>query len=348
MVATEKLIITFRLDASHKKGMGHLYRMKTLAGEFRAHGADCRFLLRRNDIAETILDKAAYPYTSYPVEYSEDEILSRYCSTHDRPDLWIFDLLGTESVWVDRIKSQGIPVVCFDDLHSGMAEADLVINAIVGCWGDRRQGTHILNGPRYAILPPDILTPRSPRISLNDMLSVGVTLGGSDTHGATLKIAQVLAEIKDIQVTFFLGPHFLHDEELQQQFPQLSCRYVFKKAVRNLHHELAEADIVICGGGQTLFELCAMGKPVLAVANESHEEHTIVYFSQHGACMNIGSIRKTIEAETCYRFFERAKVASEMLRQMSIKAQRLVDGKGTARCYQECLKVLQEKREKLC
>jgi UDP-N-acetylglucosamine:LPS N-acetylglucosamine transferase len=48
-------------------------------------------------------------------------------------------------------------------------------------------------------------------------------------------------------------------------------------------------DVVICGGGITLFEVMAMGLPSLAFANEPHEELTIRYFQSRGGCGSIGA-----------------------------------------------------------
>lgn len=341
MVAEKKKLIVFRLDATHERGMGHLYRMKTLADKFRKNGLNCLFLLRSNEIAAGILNEAPYNHLFYPQDYSEEEIIDKYFLKHPKPNLWIFDILTTESEWVLRVKKNDVPVVCFDDLKGGVLTADLIINAIAGCWNEGPSGSQVLSGPQYAVINSGILgLKKKKELSEGAAIKVGVTLGGSDTYGSTIRIAQALSEIADIDVTFFLGPHFLHNEELNKLLPQLSFQYSVKKAAQDIHKELSGMDAVICGGGQTLFELCAMGMPVLALANESHEEKTISYFYRHGACVNIGSVHRTIDAGKIRQFFKKLRSKSDEVHRMQNNAQDLIDGIGTSRCYSECIKVV--------
>ncbi|MCD6225415.1 MAG: hypothetical protein J7K32_07870 [Deltaproteobacteria bacterium] len=270
----------------------------------------------------------------------EEEIVDEYFLKHPKPGLWIFDILTTESEWVLRVKKNDVPVVCFDDLKGGVLAADLVINAIAGCWNEAPAGPQVLSGPQYAVINSGILGFKKKKSLSEGAIKVGVTLGGSDTHGATIRIAQALSEITDIDVTFFIGPHFLHDEELNNALPKLSLQHSVKKFVQNIHKELSEMDVVICGGGQTLFELCAMGMPALALANEPHEEKTISYFYRHGACANIGSVYRTIDSGKIRQFFKKLRSEPEEVHRMKINAQKLVDGMGTSRCYSECIKVV--------
>lgn len=338
-MAEKKKIIVFRLDANHERGMGHLYRMKTLADKFRKDNFDCFFLLRSNETAANILSKTVYNHLLYPQDYSEEKIINKYFLKHPKPNLWIFDMLTTESEWVLRVKKNDVPVVCFDDLKGGVSAADLVVNAIVGCWDKGPSGGNVLSGPQYAVINSGILGFKKKKGLSEGAIKVGVTLGGSDTHGATIRIAQALSEIADIDVTFYLGPYFIHDEELNNVLPQLSLQHSVKKTVQDLHRELSEMDAVICGGGQTLFELCAMGIPALALANESHEEKTISYFSRHGACIDIGSVHKLVDTGKIRRFLKKLRSKPEDAHRMTTNAQKLVDGSGATRCYNECIKI---------
>lgn len=347
MVAGKKELIVFRLDASHERGMGHLYRMKTLADEFRKNAFYCFFLLRTNDIAASILNKTSYNYMFCPQDYSEEEIVDKYFLKHPKPNLWIFDILTTESEWVFHVKKNDVPVVCFDDLKGGVLAADLVINAIAGCWNEGLSGSQVLSGPRYAIINSDILGLKKTKELSGGAIKVGVTLGGSDTHGAIIMIAQVLSKMTDIDVTFFLGPHFQHNQELTKLLPQLSFQYSVRKAVKNLHRELSGMHTVICGGGQTLFELCAMGMAVMSLANESYEEKTISYFARHGACVNIGSVHNKIDIGLIQRYFKKLRSEPKEMHLLKTNAQRLVDGGGIYRSFNECSRLIHTSNDRL-
>lgn len=342
MVAENNSVIVIRLDADHERGLGHLYRMLTLANAFRQNGFECFFVVRQNETTELILKDAKYDFWVCPSNLNEDEIVDYYFNIYSRPDIWIFDILSTEEKTIIRVREKGVAVVCFDDLLGGPAAADLVVNAIAGCWDGVPLNKNVLAGPSYALIDPAILVLRhKPRLKGElEAIRVGVTMGGSDTHGATVKVATILSRLADINVDFFLGPHFLHNEELNKILDKVSYRFTTHKAVKNLHSVLLNMDIVICGGGQTLFELCSMGLPVIAIANEPHEEKTIGYFSKRGACLSAGSVGEIDVDDAICSFLINMKKDLLAVTDLAQKAISLVDGKGCARCYQACLKIL--------
>ena len=333
-------MILIRLDADHTRGMGHLFRMILLAGQFRQVGFDCLFLLRENAVSRKVLSNASLPGRFFPTDSAEEDIIEAGLIEHGPPDLWIFDMLDTHTDWIHRIKRRATSVVCFDDREGGPLAADLVINAIVGCWDSSITGEHVLSGPRYAIIDPDILPlPRSRRLQTRD-LRLGVSMGGSDTHGVTVKLAQVLTRLPDIDVTFFLGPHFLHEDDVQAVLAGNDCCCAVRRAVPDLHRELTAMDAVICGGGQTLFELCSLGMPILAFANEVHEEETIAFFERRRVCFNIGSRSLPIDTAGLQDILCRLAEGEVEIERMQTRARTLVDGKGLSRIVAACKDIM--------
>ncbi|MFC1579351.1 PseG/SpsG family protein [Thermodesulfobacteriota bacterium] len=353
MVAKEKPFIAIRLDAGHKRGMGHLFRMMTLAELFKKNGFPCLFIIRANRIAERILSEKNYSALPFQPEYSERDIVDQFFkeSIH-HPVLWIFDILSTGEELVSDVKKRGVPVVCFDDTQGGMGSADLVINAISGCWSDCiPQNNRILSGPRYAIIPPKVTSlqmKRKEQTASGDLVKLGITMGGSDTHGATIKISESLNGIEGLHVYYFLGPHFMHKSELQNICGQLSFSYFIRHGVQDLHAELIDMDIVLCGGGQTLFEICAMGGTILALANEVHEKKTIAYFSKHGACIDLGYVKGKIHSKNMKTLIDGFRRDPEKATQLGTRAKQLVDGKGLERCYKKCIQLINTTESKVC
>lgn len=320
--------------------MGHLYRMMTLAGIFKNNGYECVFLLHANKVAEKVLyDNLYSSIITYSSDTDEDYIISSYFNKQPTPFLWIFDILSTVESWIEDIQKHDVPVVCFDDLSGGPRAANLVINAIAGCWKDSPLGDNIVGGPHYAILNPDIEKFKKTRYFATT-LPIGISMGGSDTHGATVKIAQALMKTEFGKFYFFLGPHFEHERELRYVCTRLTRPFSFKKNVADLLKELAEMDLVICNGGQTLFELCALGIPALALANEHHEEETICYFVEQGACINLGTVQHGINFTFFRDTLQGLTTCADKMDVLRKNAQKLVDGKGALRCYEECLKLI--------
>ena len=345
---TERKSVYIRLDANHAKGMGHLYRMLVLANVLISYRLLITFIVKCNVITENILKSNKFKYLSFPESMSEENIIALTLSNHKSlPDLWVFDVLSTETVWIKLIKEKNIKVVCFDDEKGGLQEADLVINSIVHSWGryDKESiNVPLLEGTAYAILQPSVFNLRKERvIGDEEFLKVGITMGGSDTHGSTLVILKSVLDILDnYKFHVFTGPHFLHQDYLDAIMDSIHLDISVKHAVPDLHLELDTMDVVICGGGVTLFEICAMGLPVLAFANEVHEEKTIKYFSQHGACINIGSVQRGLDIHRMKQSLAKFQSGPPNGQMKSINGQKLVDGKGTIRCFNECVKLMRQ------
>ena len=290
-------MIYIRVDANHNRGMGHLYRMLTLAEILICRAQRVKFIIKSNEASEKILDARDIDYLSFPVSIEEEEVIRKSLTEQESlPDLWIFDCLDTDVAWIRLIKENKIKVVCFDDTKAGLQQADLVINALVHSWEsyeNKDAKAPILEGLAYAIINPNAVKYRKKRVlSQGKPLQIAITMGGSDTHGSSLVILEAIAKKKlnECGLYLFTGPHFQHQKELSLLLDSMSCRTVVKHAVSNLHQELDSKDVVICAGGITLLEICAMGLPALAFANEQHEERNISHLLSLNACLLLGSI----------------------------------------------------------
>jgi len=347
MVDKKQKTIVIRLDASYERGLGHLYRMITLAKSLHDDNFECLFLIRQNHVAEKMLKQAQFSYFPCHMESSEEEIIDAFFRKCPPPALWIFDILSTDKKIILQVQNEGVPVVSFDDQQGGPAAANLTINAIAGCWNEIPCQKNMLCGPAYAIIAPNILSLKKYFVTAKEdrqNAHVGIILGGSDTHGATVKIAQILSGYKNIRTSYFLGPHFAHENELHRTLKNAYCPVGIYKAIKNLHKALMKTDIVICGGGQTLFELCSMGIAIMALANEEHEEKTISYFSKKGACIPLGSVHKTIKTNAIRNAIFEVNTEIQPFAAMRRKAASLVDGKGGMRCRQACLDIIRKSK----
>jgi UDP-2,4-diacetamido-2,4,6-trideoxy-beta-L-altropyranose hydrolase len=290
-VGSKGHLIYIRLNAGHKIGMGHLFRMMQLAKLFIANGYNINFIINKNQKSEKILLDNGLKYFSYSTKIREDEIIIDSVNVM-KPFAWIYDILNTKTSWVNYLKDKNIKVICFDDLKGGIiSPADIIINPIVGCWQNNTNNDNIplYSGPSYSILSSEVKNYRKKRKLNSDNINIGVTMGGSDTYGATVIVAKLLKKVrKDITVHFFLGPSFKHSEQLLNTLTNNPYKFEIYNFTKNLLGKLNNMDVVICGGGLTLFEVCAMGLPSMALANELHEIETINYFESKGATINIG------------------------------------------------------------
>lgn len=250
------------VEASHARGMGHLYRALALCETLIERGLPFRIFINRNEASQAILEHRGIPYDLVELDPAlsgwQSHAISKYGIR-----LWIDDRLNTDARHSRLVKDSGIPLVTFDDRGDGAAMADLNIVALSFNDTESLSGHKVLRGPEYLILNREIANYRYVRTGEG---SIVVTLGGSDTHGATINVLQILKSA-DLSATVILGPAFKHMSELGQ----MGGNFVLKRNVPSLMEEFSHHALAITGGGITPFEANAAGLPCIIIANEDFE-----------------------------------------------------------------------------
>jgi spore coat polysaccharide biosynthesis predicted glycosyltransferase SpsG len=270
----------FCVESSHAKGMGHLFRAINLYRLLREKGYSSAVALLGGDAAsQDWLEKAAIPYATVKnVKDAEWEVLliARFC-----PKVWINDRLNTDAVHAGRIKRAGLWLATFDDTGSGATLADLHVAALANVRGESPAGKKTLIGADYLIFPPEVSQLRRVRTEKKRWI---VTLGGSDTHSATISVVEWL-NARAMPATIVLGPAFAHESAMSL----LDSQYlIIKRSVPSLLKELADHDLAITGGGLTAFEAAVLGVPTAIVANEPWEVAHATYLQSLGCSVFAG------------------------------------------------------------
>jgi spore coat polysaccharide biosynthesis predicted glycosyltransferase SpsG len=154
--------------------------------------------------------------------------------------------------------------VTFDDRGTGAALADLHVAALAFDVQEKLAGARVLRGADYLILNPQI---RDRTRLRNQLSSILVTLGGSDTYGVSIKVVCMLKNM-GLTATVVVGPAFAHMEMLQEV---LTEGFILKRGVPSMIEEFQHHDLAITGGGITPFEANASGLPCIVIANELFE-----------------------------------------------------------------------------
>lgn len=263
-------------------GMGHLFRLINLYGALRQNGACATLvLLGEHPPATEWLERAGIPF-----EVMADQVVMQphwesALTLRLAAKVWVNDRLQTDADHAARIKELGLRLVTFDDLGSGAALADIHVSALADVRGETPLGKKVLAGLKYLILPPEIAHFRRQRAECQSMV---VSLGGSDTYGVTVKVAQWLSARKQ-SATLILGPGFNHNEMLDEV---LGDGITVKRSVPSLVAEFAKHDVAITGGGLTAFEAVAAGLPTVTIANEKWEVAHCLYLQKQGCSVFAG------------------------------------------------------------
>ena len=287
-----RIRIAFVVTGNRKVGMGHIYRALTLADTFL--GNDIRFFGYGCDPrAIQLVESQGYVLDAVTEQTTLFEQLREYA-----PAIVINDILDTDADYIDKLKSDGLFLVNFEDLGEGSLHANLVFNALYEFSAPpehhRFGAKYVCLGESFLLLPPAPF--RDPAATLL------ITFGGSDENNLTGRTCEILPPLLQEttleRVLVVLGPAYAHHQELNALLESSktsvrSCIHVYSK-VENMASLIREADIAVTSNGRTVYELAAMGVPGVSVSQNDRE--TLHLFSRYstgfryiGIASNVGA-----------------------------------------------------------
>ena len=251
------------VEASHQRGMGHLFRMLSFCETLIERAVPFRIFINPHASSQALLAQRNLPFEPVVLNAAKNDwqggLIRKYGIK-----LWIDDRLDTDIGHATQVKDCGIPLVTFDDQGTGAALADLNVAGLALDESNSLPGAKVLRGPRFLVLNREIARYRRLRKTEG---SIMVTMGGSDTYGVTVKVVKMLKSA-DRNATVIVGPAFQHEAEL---FEVLDDGFVLKRNVPSLIEEFSHHALAITGGGITPFEANASGLPCIVIANEDFE-----------------------------------------------------------------------------
>ena len=332
--------ILFRVDGSRVMGMGHVYRSLAVAEALREGSrADIAFLMSA-DHAEGI---ATVSKSGYPVRVFKSGGLEPLIdSIQDfSPTVVINDLPLVEDTYLRSLARLGAVTVnlvdTLEDLERVSRDAQFVISVMNE---ERETPEGFYGGPSYAILRRHFQGRE--KVVRDKPAKVLLTFGGADPQALTLKVARALAPLSgDVEVISVAGPAFPHTK----MFEALQ-RTIGKSLplVRGIDVQIAdlmlEADLVLCSGGMSVYEIAALGTPGLVLAQNAREDRRMREFARFGTIEYLGLGVDVDESAVLQSV--RGLLADRSRRQdMSARGRGLVDGYGAARAAEIVLEQVQ-------
>lgn len=276
----KRIVVDFVVIGSNEVGMGHIRRSLTLANYWLGH--DIRFIgLNLDDTAVELLKNQNYEV--YNVGNYEEAL------KWIRDDsLVINDILDTTQQYIAQIKKKNTVVVNFEDLGDGTECADLVINALyekASCPENHKYGyEYECLDERFLMVPSNKFREQCSRIL--------VSFGGADPSNYTLKTIKALNKIQiSYDITVVLGPAYKQITELTQYLNETASIHKIKvlTSVTNMAQLMEGIDLAITSNGRTIFELAAMGIPIISMAqNERETLHLFARYSKGVRYLGMG------------------------------------------------------------
>ena len=275
-----KKSILIRTDGYSEIGLGHIYRCLLLAYNLIEH--DIRFVISsQSDPGIKKIHDSHFPYNVIEDNYEIGELAKRY-----KCDIVINDILDTDKEYIKYCKSLGVRVVNLEDLGSGAAYADAVINDLYDKRNDYKN--HYWGSDYYCIRDEFLLT--KPAEFKKDVEEVLIIFGGTDPCNLTRRLFEIVKSNPNndkIHYTFILGMGYKNSEELVEVDDKLDSNIEIVRDVKLMTEYMRKADIAISSQGRTVLELASMAVPTILLAQNEREQHHEFGYLQNGF-INLG------------------------------------------------------------
>lgn len=271
--------IIFRADGNKKLGLGHIYNCITLAYRMTEHDI---LILTHKDSPEGIakLKESNLPYRVIQTDADVDHAIQAFS-----PDIWVNDCLNTTDTYICTLKEKIQRVVSIEDLGSGIAYADAVINAL---YEEEHPLDHVYSGHKYVCLRDEFLLEKPKEFS-SDVKNIFIMFGGTDPSNLNRLVYDSLlsgnVDCEDIQFNFITGIGY--DVESNGLFDRPEHGIFVYPNVARVTKYMKVADLAIIGQGRTIFEVASMGIPSIVLA-QNEREATHGFASMEHGFLNLG------------------------------------------------------------
>lgn len=290
-------MIGIRADANSKIGTGHVMRCLAIASALKKCGQQVCFLLA-DDAAAELLDSRGQAYhilhTDYRAMEAELPKLKEWLAEQKASCLLIDSYFVTPG-YLEQVRALA-RTAYVDDMNSFPYPVDMLINYNI--YGDgipyqeqmskEEEGKNGINaqmfllGTSYAPLREEFQsTAYSVREELRNVL---ITTGGSDTYylaGQILEKALQNERTKDLHFHVVSGAFNQNLPALKGMEKLHSNVHIHQKVIK-MAELMQECDAAITAGGSTMYELCAVGVPIICFSFVDNQEQIVRTFLQKG------------------------------------------------------------------
>lgn len=334
-------MIWIRADANSKIGSGHLMRCLSVAEELKDRGEQVCFLTA-DDSPVALLEAKGQQYRILHGAYDrmEEEIpLLHSLAKEQQPDLCLVD-----SYFVTDSYLRALGEICrtayIDDLCSFSYPVDMVINYNI--YGELlpyrekpgKENTRFLLGMAYVPLRREFQRKAVCPVR-EEAKEILITTGGSDRYNLAGKILESVlrqpetADLKYHVVSGAFNTYLPQLKELEAKHENICIH----QNVTNMSELMGRCDIAITAGGSTMYELCAVGVPILCFSFVENQERMVEAFANRNIACYGGNYLTDGEKMPEQIALRLGKLAADKTarERYSRRAQELVDGRGSGR-----------------
>ncbi len=341
-----KTHLFIRTDSTARMGTGHIMRCLALAMAWHDLGAQVTFLsyceseMIRNRVKDEGFGFIPLPESCANGAECEKvlKLISNTIRTDTFDSLWFaLDGYHFDETYQKVVKKHGCNLLALDDMaRLPYYHADIVLNQNLHAEHltyNCNPETILLLGPKHCLLRREFIRNRPETRNFSERAkSVLITLGGSDPDNVTLKVLAALKRMCDVDlhVKIVVGSINPNIDLIRKELSRLSFHSELLTNVNNMSDLMNWADLAICNGGTTVWELAYLGVPCIVGAIAPIEEYLLLGLEQKGLFKTIGWY-SNISFERLADEIEKIIRDSTARQNMSRLGQTVIDGKGPER-----------------
>jgi len=323
--------------ASSKIGLGHLIRSKTLAYDLVKKSASIKMIVIGENVVDRLVQDIPFEVDVIP---SEDKLI-----LNDTYDVIFYDMLNLSDSVFTKIKNQSKMDVSLSPIFDQMENMDLFFN--------RSKYFHLPydNPPKtYAGLEYSLISNHCIKIPTSiyeynleqNNFPIAISMGGGDAANKTLQVLESIKHCK-VPATFWvmLGEGYSHSysELINVIKKDTNHEIILAKANQSMWQVLKNCILAILPGGITTYEAAFAGLPTINLLEETNKKYLIQELTENGvSSMLNGFDRETmVDLNNKIEYYFNNK---KELMQMHINSKNLIDNKGGARIYDDCVDCL--------
>lgn len=278
-------MIWIRADGGKEIGTGHIMRCLSVADALRQRGEAVCFLTA-DDSATALVERAGHDHRVLNSDFKHPEgeldALPALLS-EDKEGVFLADSYFVTDLYLSRVREY-MPVCYMDDMGISGLTADMLINynifADASIYGKSEEGTEYLLGTLYAPLRREFCeVPYQVRDQVRRVL---ITTGGSDRYDLAGKILKEVLSNPDTRNLEYCVVSGTYNEHLPALL-EIESQYGNVKAlsnVTNMSELMQTCDIAVTAGGSTMYELSAVGVPIICFSFVDNQEKIVEGFRE--------------------------------------------------------------------
>ncbi|WP_417859718.1 UDP-2,4-diacetamido-2,4,6-trideoxy-beta-L-altropyranose hydrolase [Winogradskyella sediminis] len=323
--------IIFRADGNSMMGLGHLYRLLSLA-EMVQNSIDFQFLVHESTLQDiiphtynkTIIPKAV-DIKNEPDWISQNFVYNEY--------IIIVDGYQFKSSYQKSLKNKGYKIIYIDDLAEDYMYADVVINHSAAFKESdyKKEGyTQLALGTDYALLRPEFLDLACKNRLIDRIDTAFVCFGGADPFHLTVMAVKALLDLHQIKkINVVLGGAYLDREIFTLASTTLKIEIHKNISSKEIAEVMSSSHIGIVPASTVLYELCSVKMPVLSGYYIENQKNIYKEFVEKNIIFDGGDFR-TYTTEH-FKIKLQAIISEKSYVSYLSNQKAIIDGKSKAR-----------------